>query len=84
MPVLPTQSTYKPFAVNKMRVDWYLHAVEVVGSNPVVHTNNTEVNILKGGRNFKTLPIRHAAPRSDRPESGRVLHGRVLVDDAHD
>src|SRR5438309_6523613 len=32
--------TYKPFAVNKLRVDRHLHTVEVVGSNPAVPANN--------------------------------------------
>jgi hypothetical protein len=38
-PVLPVFPTNNCFTVNKLRVDWHLHTVEVVGSNPAVPTN---------------------------------------------
>ena len=55
-PVLPVFPTYNCFAVNNLRVEWHLHTVEVVGSNPTVPTNVS--NRLEGPQCSAIAPDR--------------------------
>jgi hypothetical protein len=70
VPVLPTPPAYKPFAVNKVRVERHLHTVEVVGSKSC--SAHHQINKLQGNN-----ILDESRPRSSN--DGAIVRLRALV-----